>query len=143
MTEQHIKDMAASIRQRLRNNAEATDRPFQEVLQYFAMERFLCRLAKSVHAEKFVLKGALMFTAWRAPFSRPTKDIDLLAQMSNRVDAILPVIRDICTQPVEPDGLIFDAKSIQGTVIQGRRRLRRRPRDIFGISSECQGSHAT
>jgi hypothetical protein len=118
VTERHIKDLAASIRQRLQNNAEATGRPFQEVLQYFAMERFLYRLAQSVHSDKFVLKGALMFTAWHAPFSRPTKDIDLLARMSNRVDGILDAIRDICTQPVEPDGLVFDAKSIKGVVIK-------------------------
>ena len=79
MTKRPIKDVAASTRQRLYNNAQETGRPFQEVLQYFAMERFLYRLAQSRHADKFVLKGALMFTAWRAPFSRPTKDIALLA----------------------------------------------------------------
>ena len=34
-----------SVRQRLLNQSRAQDRPFQEVLQYFAMERFLYRLA--------------------------------------------------------------------------------------------------
>ena len=42
-----IKNMAASIRARLSNIARETDRPFQEVLQYFAMERFLFRLSSS------------------------------------------------------------------------------------------------
>ena len=73
MTDRRIKDIAASIRQRLRNNAETTGRPFHEVLQYFAMERFLYRLAQSVHSDRFVLKGALMFTVWQAPFSRPVE----------------------------------------------------------------------
>ena len=41
-------------------------RPFQELLQYFAMERFLYRLAKSPYSDRFVLKGALLLTAWRA-----------------------------------------------------------------------------
>jgi len=91
MTKRPIKDVAASIRQRLYNNAKETGRPFQEVLQYFAMERFLYRLAQSSHADKFVLKGALMFTAWRAPSSRPTKDIDFLARIGNDVDAILAI----------------------------------------------------
>jgi hypothetical protein len=118
MTERPIKDIAASIRQRLQNNAATTGRPFQEVLQYFTMERFLFRLAQSVHSKRFVLKGALMFTAWRAPYSRPTKDIDFLAQMSNRVDVILDAVREICAQPVEPDGLVFDTNSIQGAVIK-------------------------
>jgi hypothetical protein len=118
MTKRPIKDVAASIRQRLLNNAQTTGRPFQEVLQYFAMERFLYRLAQSSHADKFVLKGALMFTAWGAPFSRPTKDIDLLARLGNNVDAILAVVRDICRLPVEPDGLAFDAESLQGKIIK-------------------------
>jgi hypothetical protein len=118
MTKRQVKDVAASIRQRLHNNAKATGRPFQEVLQYFAMERFLYRLAQSPHADTFVLKGALMFAAWRAPSSRPTKDIDLLARMSNHVDAILSVVKDICLLEVEPDGLVFDVASLQGMAIK-------------------------
>jgi hypothetical protein len=118
MTKRPIKDVAASIRQRLYNNAKETGRPFQEVLQYFAMERFLYRLAQSPYADKFVLKGALMFTAWRAPSSRPTKDIDLLARISNNVDAILAVVRDICLLQVEPDGLVFDVTSLRGMIIK-------------------------
>lgn len=59
MTKRQINDVGASIRQRLFDKAKATGRPFQEVLQYFAMERFLYRLMQSRHADKFVLKGAL------------------------------------------------------------------------------------
>src|SRR6266699_287022 len=49
--------------------------PFQELLQYYVMERFLYRLSKSKFRNAFVLKGALLLTAWRAPQSRPTIDI--------------------------------------------------------------------
>ena len=73
-----IKNVAASVRQQLLNRAHAGKRPFNEVLQHFAMERFLYRLATSPHAGKFVLKGALMMLVWRVPVSRPTMDIDLL-----------------------------------------------------------------
>jgi hypothetical protein len=59
----------ASVRQRLLDQARAQERPFQELLQYYAMERFLYRLSKSRHAEQFVLKGALLLTAWRATLS--------------------------------------------------------------------------
>jgi hypothetical protein len=38
------KNLPASVRQRLTNKAKETNRPFQELLQYFAMERFLYRL---------------------------------------------------------------------------------------------------
>ncbi len=82
------------------------------------MERFLYRLSQSRYKEKFILKGALMLTAWHAPASRPTKDIDLLALVSNRLDTILPIVREVCNQNVEPDGVEFDADSVKGAVIK-------------------------
>jgi hypothetical protein len=56
-------NLAASVHQRLLNHARATERPFNEVLQRFALERFLYRLGRSTYASRFVLKGALMLTA--------------------------------------------------------------------------------
>jgi len=55
--------LAASVHRRLLNHARATGRPFNEVLQYFALERFLYRLARSPYRQSFVLKGALMLAA--------------------------------------------------------------------------------
>ncbi len=49
MTVDVVKNMGASVRQRLLNYAKAEDRPFAEVLQYYAMERFLYRLSVSLH----------------------------------------------------------------------------------------------
>jgi hypothetical protein len=112
------KDLPASVRQRLTGKAKVTNRPFQELLQYFAMERFLYRLASSPHAGKFILKGALMFTAWGGPPSRPTKDIDLLARMDNAVEPIVALMREVCSQAVEPDGLVFDVESVAAEAIQ-------------------------
>ncbi len=114
MTQRAGPNIAASVRQRLHNKARETGRPFSELLQYFAMERFLYRLAKSTHADKFILKGALMFAAWQAPVARPTMDIDLLGITDNGVDAIVAVARDICVQAVEADGLVFDPDSVGG-----------------------------
>jgi hypothetical protein len=42
-----IKNVAASILSRLRSQAELLERPFAEILQYYAMERFLFRLSKT------------------------------------------------------------------------------------------------
>jgi len=108
------KNITASLRQRLLNKARETGRPFNELLQYFAMERFLYRLSKSPYASDFVLKGALMLTVWEAPLSRPTMDIDLLGQIDNSVEAIAGVTRAICRQKVDPDGISFDEDSIEG-----------------------------
>lgn len=118
MPVKQIKNLSASIRQRLVNLAKESHRPFQEVLQHYAMERFLYRLSISKHAEKFILKGALMFTAWGGPASRPTRDIDLLGRMSNAIDDVTAVIKDVCGQSVEPDGLDFDGESIRGETIR-------------------------
>lgn len=65
------RDVGASVRQRLLNQSRAQERPFQELLPYFAMERFLYRMSKSGFSDRFVLKGALLLTGWRAPLSRP------------------------------------------------------------------------
>ena len=39
-----VKNLSASVQARLQNHARATNRPFQELLQYYAMERFLYRV---------------------------------------------------------------------------------------------------
>ena len=93
------RDLGASVRQRLLNQSRAQSRPFQELLQYFAMERFLYRLAKSPHADRFILKGALLLTAWRAPVSRPTMDIDLAGRTNNQLDHIQEVVSAVCGWP--------------------------------------------
>jgi hypothetical protein len=67
-----ITNIAASVHQRLLNKAKESSSPFNELLQYFAIERFIYRLSKSSHADQFILKGALMFSAWCGPASRPT-----------------------------------------------------------------------
>jgi predicted nucleotidyltransferase component of viral defense system len=107
-------NVAASVHQRLLNKARETKRPFNELLQYFAMERFLYRLSESPYAERFVMKGALMFVVWHAPVSRPTMDIDLLGITDNDVDAIVHMVKEICPQDVEADGLVFDPDSVKG-----------------------------
>jgi hypothetical protein len=114
VTKPGTKNVGASVRQRLLNKARETGRPFSEILQYFAMERFLYRLSKSEHADKFVLKGALMLTAWNAPLLRPTMDIDLLGQISNDLGAMVAIVRQICAKHVEPDdSLVFDPATVQ------------------------------
>jgi hypothetical protein len=112
------RNLPASVRQRLLNRSRETKRPFQELLAYYAMERFLYRLGQSPYVDRFVLKGALMFTVWGTPRSRPTKDIDLLAHTENSVDTVVAIIQEICSQPVEPDGLTFDVRSVKGVTIK-------------------------
>jgi len=104
VTKPGTKNIGASVRQRVLNKARETGRPFSELLQYFAMERFLYRLSKSPHADKFILKGALMLAAWKAPLLRPTMDIDVLGRTANDIEAIVAIVKELCAVVVEPGG---------------------------------------
>ena len=88
------KNLAASVQQRLLNRATAAQRPFDELLQYFGMERFLYRLGRSIYADRFILKGALMFSVWQGPFARPTRDIDLAGRTTNTVENLVAIVKD-------------------------------------------------
>ena len=81
MTGRPSRNLPHSVHQRLLNRAREAGRPFNELLHYCAMERFLYRLSQSPHADRFVLKGALMLAVWRVPVARSTRDIDLLGRL--------------------------------------------------------------
>lgn len=112
-----IKNIAASVHQRLLNKAKEYSRPFNEILQHFAIERFIYRLSKSPHADKFILKGALMFSAWTGSMSRPTMDIDLLGNIENSTDLIIAVFKDACETEVDNDGIVFHKDTVTATRI--------------------------
>ena len=111
------KNMAASVHQRLLNKARETSHPFNEILQHFAIERFIYRLSKSPHADRFVLKGALMFSAWTGSMSRPTMDIDLLGRTENNLERIAAVVKDTCDTEVDDDGIVFHKDTVIATRI--------------------------
>ncbi len=108
-----LKNPSASVKQRLLNRARRDKRPFEELLQYYAMERFLYRLSQSVYAQNYILKGAFMLRVWNSPEYRTTKDIDMLVKKGNEAKNITSHIRDILTVEVEPDGLVFNKESIR------------------------------
>lgn len=114
LTKREIRNIAASVHQRLLNKAHEDGRPFQELLQYYAIERFLYRLSKSTYSDRFILKGALMLAVWKAPVCRPTKDIDLLGDMDNDIGAIVRIVKEICGQESGPDGVVFDVSTVEG-----------------------------
>jgi predicted nucleotidyltransferase component of viral defense system len=109
-----VKNLPASVKIRLTTLARDTSRPFNEVLQYYAIERFLFRLSCSPHHRNFILKGGLIFYARQVPLRRPTRDIDLQASTSNAIDDVERIVREICAQPVDPDGMRFDPASVVG-----------------------------
>ncbi|MGM0577601.1 MAG: nucleotidyl transferase AbiEii/AbiGii toxin family protein [Myxococcota bacterium] len=113
-----ITNVAASVHARLLNRAKAERRPFNELLQYYAMERFLYRLSRSEHADRFVLKGALMLQFWGGALTRATKDIDLLGRSTVSVTEIVDVVRSCLAAAVDDDGLRFDPARVIGEEIR-------------------------
>lgn len=111
------KNLPASIHQRLLNIARTENRTLNELLQYYAIERFLFRLGQTPARDKFILKGAQMLRAWAAPLSRPTKDIDLLGKIDNSVETLEQIVKDCCAVEV-PDGVVFDPDTIRSETIK-------------------------
>lgn len=103
---------ATSVRQRLLNLAREKGDDYNQVLTRYAGLRFLARLATSPHANAFLLKGATMFLVWHGSLHRPTKDIDLLGFVEPDANALREIVRDICRQNVEQDGIVFDPDAV-------------------------------
>lgn len=118
MSKSERKNLPASIHDRLANQARERGRPINELLQYYAIERFLYRLSQSRYAEQFILKGALLFRVWGLPAFRPTRDIDLLGYADNEVDNLVAIIQNVCELEVIDDGIRFDPTSVTGERIR-------------------------
>ncbi len=117
MSKEFPSNLAASVLDRLGNESKRLGRPFNEVLQHFAIERFLYRLSCSRFADRFILKGALMLRAREIDLYRPTMDIDLSGYVPNSIASISEIIRECIATEVEDDGVRFDASSLQAHAI--------------------------
>jgi predicted nucleotidyltransferase component of viral defense system len=113
MTKARPTNLAASVHQRLLNLANEKGEDFNPVLTWYGRERLLYRLTKSEHADKFVLKGAMLFPLWTELPHRPTRDLDLLGYGEASSEQVRQLFQDICIMEVEPDGLKFDADSVR------------------------------
>ena len=106
-----MSNLAASVRARLLNIAKTEGSDFNQVLVRFALERILYRLTRSPHADRFVLKGALLFTLWYDMPHRATRDVDLLGFGASDLASITQVFRDIAAITAD-DGIVFDPNSV-------------------------------
>jgi predicted nucleotidyltransferase component of viral defense system len=112
------KNVAHSVRDRLLKLAKARGEEFNFVLLRYALERFLCRLGQSSHADEFVLKGAMLFTVWSKHPHRATKDLDLLGFGAPGIERLVAVFREVSALCVEDDGVAFDAGSVKAKRIK-------------------------
>lgn len=123
-----MKDIAASILARLKNQAKETGLSYQMCLQLFCQEEFLRRLSLSQYNSNFVLKGGLFIYTITEFQSRATQDIDfLMRQLSNDIDKVKGVIEEIIQIPTTNDyikievvnaGIITPDKEYQGVSVK-------------------------
>lgn len=118
MTDEPTGNTAASVRRRLLNLSSSRGADYNALLTQYAIERFLYRLSKSTLADKFVLKGAMLFRVWAVDLHRPTKDLDLLGYGEPTPDAVVAAIRRITTTAVPDDGVRFDPATITAVEIR-------------------------
>ena len=101
-----------SVQSRLVAHARALGVDPNLILARYANERFLYRVSRSRHAERFILKGAMLLVAWLGEMIRPTRDVDLLGFGDLSDAAVAATFEQIASVDVEPDGVTFDASSI-------------------------------
>jgi hypothetical protein len=104
-------NIAASVRARLFQIATQQGVDFDSILVQFAVERLLARLEKSPYADRFVLKGAMLFAVWNKFDHRSTRDVDLLGFGSSDMGDIAALFKDLLAMPSD-DGLTFDAATL-------------------------------
>jgi len=109
---------AASIRQKLLNHAKANGQDFQRIIDAYAIECILDRLSHSAYADRFLLKGALLFTVWKGLWKRPTRDIDLLGRGTNELDSIIRIFKEIVSIDIKDDCVVFYSERIEGLRIK-------------------------
>ncbi len=91
------------------------------LLNRFALERLLCRVAASPHADRFLLKGALLFSLWYDQPHRPTRDADLLGFGPDDAGTLIATFSNIAAIEMD-DGIAFDPQSVRADSIRDDNR---------------------
>jgi predicted nucleotidyltransferase component of viral defense system len=107
-----LRNVGASVRQRLLNLARTRGQPLELLLTRYALERLLHRLGLSPHRERFVLKGALLLTTWFDEPHRATRDLDLLGFGDPSDESLLTTFREVMSIDID-DGVTFDVARLQ------------------------------
>ena len=110
-------NLSASILARLLTLAKQRGDDYNLLLNRFGMERLLARVSSSPYAERFLLKGALLFALWYDTPHRPTRDADLLGFGPDDEVNLIATFREIAAMDLG-DGIVFDPESVQAQAIR-------------------------
>ena len=107
-----VRDIGASVRARLLGISKEKGLNFDLVLTHYAIERLLYRLAQSRHADRFILKGAILLMTWFDEPFRGTRDLDLLGHGDPAPEVVLDVFKEVLAQR-QADGVLFDTDAVR------------------------------
>lgn len=110
-------NLAASIRARLLALAKQRGDDYNLLLNRFGLERLLYRLSTSAHADRFLLKGAMLFSLWYDDPHRPTRDADLLGFGQDDEAHLIAIFQEIAAIDAG-DGIQFAPDSVQAEAIR-------------------------
>jgi len=107
------KNVAISVRDRLVARARSRRENAQLLMTRYAIERLLYRLSRSPYRDRFILKGAMLFSLWADAPYRATGDLDLLGAGENAPEKLAAIFKEILAVEVEDDGIIFRPDTLQ------------------------------
>ena len=106
MSQKELKDVSASVRQRLLDISRERKEAFEFVLRRYTNERLLYRISVSNYTDSFILKGAALFIVWNEDRYRPTRDLDFLGFGESSTQQLKSMFHEICIANIELNGLV-------------------------------------
>jgi predicted nucleotidyltransferase component of viral defense system len=99
---------AHSVKARLLNMADGSNKKYQQLVVRYFHERLLFRLSRSIYREHFILKGGALLYAYEEFTPRPTLDLDFMGScIDNSKERILKAFQEILEIKYTEDGVHF------------------------------------
>ena len=113
-----MKNHAKSVKTRLLNLMNATGYKYMYLLARYFNERLLYRVSVSPYKDNFLLKGGSLLYAFNGLETRPTVDVDFMAQnISHDHELLEKVVKEILSTTCEEDGVTFDTEGLKSEPI--------------------------
>ena len=113
-----VKNHAKSVKTRLLNLMNTSGYKYMYLLARYFNERLLYRVSVSQYKDNFLLKGGSLLYAFNGLETRPTIDIDFMAQRISRDrEHLEKVFCEILSITCEEDGVTFDVEAMRSEPI--------------------------
>ena len=113
-----IKNYGKSVKTKLLNLMNSSGYKYMYLLARYFNERLLYRVSVSPYRENFLLKGGSLLYAFNGLETRPTIDIDFMAQrISRNREHLGKVFREILSIECLEDGVTFDVDGLRSEPI--------------------------